>query len=156
LSGGSGGYPYSIATDSSGNAYICGVNVTGTYSFQIAKYDTSGTIQWQRTLGGSGNDTGNGIFVDSSGNVYVTGYTNGAGAGGYDVLIAKLPGDGSKTGTYTVGGASITYAASSLTSATSTLTAATSTLTDAASTLTSSTTTLTSATSTLTSSVTTI
>jgi uncharacterized delta-60 repeat protein len=144
-----------IAVDSSGNVYVTGWTNSqgaGGTDVLITKYDTSGTIQWQRRLGGSSNDYGQGIAVDSSGNVYVTGYTGS----GFDVLITKLPGDGSKTGTYTVGGVSFTYAASTLTAATSTLTAATSTLTSSTSTLTAATSTLTAATSTLTSSVTTI
>jgi uncharacterized delta-60 repeat protein len=150
---------YGIAVDSSGNVYVTGRTNgqgAGSNDVLITKYNTSGTIQWQRTLGGSSNEFGRGIAVDSSGNVYVTAYTTSTGGTGNDVLITKLPGDGSKTGTYTVGGVSFTYAASTLTAATSTLTAATSTLTAATSTLTSSTSTLTSATSTLTSSVTTI
>jgi uncharacterized delta-60 repeat protein len=146
-----------IVVDSSGNIYVTGYAYTAAnYNFVIAKYDTSGTIQWQRSLGGSSSDLGYGIALDPSNNVYVTGYAYGAGSGLNDVLIAKLPNDGSKTGTYTVGGGSITYAASSLTASTITITSATSSLTSSTSTLTDAASTLTSSTSTLTSSVTTI
>lgn len=56
----SGGYPESefrtATTDSSGNIYACGRIITNTPSGQpelhgyIAKYNTSGTLVWQRTL----------------------------------------------------------------------------------------------------------
>jgi uncharacterized delta-60 repeat protein len=160
LGGASNDICYSVTVDSSGNVYVGGRTISqgaGAYDILIAKYDASGTIQWQRVLGGAGNDQVNGIAVDSSGNVYITGPTSTSSAGAYnDFLIAKLPGDGSKTGTYTVAGASFTYAASTLTAATSTLTDAASTLTAATSTLTDAAGSETSATSTLTSSVTTI
>ena len=144
---------YGCAVDSSGNVYITGYTASqgaGGNDLLIAKYDTSGTIQWQRSLGGPGTERGYGIAVDSSGNVYISGYTTSQGAGGDDVLIAKLPGDGSLTGTY----GNFTYAATTLTDAATTLTSATSTLTDAARTLTSATSTLTDAARTLTSTTT--
>jgi uncharacterized delta-60 repeat protein len=144
---------HGISVDTSGNCYVTGYTDSagaGSADVIIAKYDTSGTIQWQRVLGGTSGEQGLGIAVDSSGNCYVTGYTASAGAGSNDVLIAKLPGDGSKTGTY----GPWTYQASSLTAATSSLTAATSSLTASTSTLTAATSSLTAATSTLTSTVT--
>ena len=150
LGGASSDYGYGIAVDSSGNVYVTGSTFSqgaGGRDVLIAKYDTSGTIQWQRTLGGASSDGGYGIAVDSFGNVYVTGYTPSQGAGSDDVLIAKLPGDGSGTGSYFNN--TIFYAQSFLTGATSTLTSATSTLTNSSSTLTGATSTLTGATSTL-------
>ena len=146
---------YSVTVDSSGNVYVCGYsNASGSDDFQIVKYNTSGTIQWQRRLGSSASDIGKSIAVDSFGNVYVCGYSLVGSPSKYRFLFAKLPGDGSLTGTYTVGGFSFTYAASSLTDAATSLTDAASSLTDAVTTLTDAVSTFTSATSSLTSSVT--
>jgi uncharacterized delta-60 repeat protein len=145
---------YSVAFDSSDNIYVAGyTNSTGAggIDFLLAKYNSSGTIQWQRVLGGSGSDYGRSITIDSSDNIYVVGYTGSVGAGSDDLLIAKLPSDGSLAGTYVLDGVNIVYAASALTGATSTLTAATSTLTGATSTLNAETSTLTGATPSLTS-----
>jgi len=147
-----GGYGLSIAVDSANNVYVCGFSRVSGEDFQIAKYNTAGTIQWQRSLSSTRAGIAYSIAVDSSNNFYVCGYTTVANSN--DFLFAKLPADGSLTGTYTVGGYSFTYAASTLTDAVSTLTSSTSTLTDAVSTLTDSATTLPSVTSTLTSSVT--
>jgi uncharacterized delta-60 repeat protein len=152
LGGANYDYGYGIVVDGSGNVYITGTTSSsgaGSLDVLIVKYDTSGTIQWQRTLGGANQDVGYDIVVDGSGNVYITGTTSSSGAGSLDVLIAKLPADGGFTGTY----GAYTYATSSLTAATPTLTAATPTLTSATPTLTSATPSplLTSATSALTS-----
>jgi len=59
---------YSVALDSSSNAYVTGENSSG--ATITAKYNASGTIQWQRALSGS-VDSGRGITVDSSNNAYV-------------------------------------------------------------------------------------
>ena len=141
---------YGIATDSTGNVYVTGdfKNSSSGFNAFITKYNTSGTIQWQRSLAdsfaaGSQSDYGYGIATDSTGNVYVSGrFKNSSGSA--NVFITKLPNDGTKTGTWTIDAthiltyatSSLTDAAGSLTAATSSLTAATSSLTDAASSLT--------------------
>lgn len=75
----------SIKTDAAGNSYITGFFYnTATFSSQnvtsagqqdvfVAKYNSSGTLQWLRSGGGTGADIGNGITVDNQGNVIVTG-----------------------------------------------------------------------------------
>jgi len=143
----------SVAIDSSDNVYVLGRTTStgaGQDDFLIAKYNSSGTIQWQRVLGGASGDTGYSVAIDSSDNVCVFGHTASTGAGSNDFLLAKLPNDGSLTGTYVLDGVDMIYATSTLTAATSTLTAATSSLTAATSTLTAATSTLTDASASLT------
>lgn len=143
---------YAVAVDSSGNAYITGFtnnSGAGSDDLYVAKYNTSGTIQWQRTLGTTAANYGYGIKVDALGSIYIAGYSS---SNSNEVLIAKLPADGSLTGTY----GSWVYQAASLTPGASGLTSSTSTLTASTSSLTASTPTHTAATSTLTSTVSTL
>jgi hypothetical protein len=112
----------SIAVDSTGNVYTTG-RFEGTVDFDpgagttdlasagghdvfVSKLDPSGNLLWAKSFGGSGaavDDAGFSIAVDSSGNVYTTGYFSGTAdfdpgagtsnlttAGGTDVFISKL------------------------------------------------------------------
>ena len=77
--------PQLMTTDSQGNQYITGrfngtttigntsLTSFGDYDIFIAKLDSSGSWLWVRQAGGTQADIGNGIAVDSAGNVYVTG-----------------------------------------------------------------------------------
>lgn len=110
------GFQY-IAVDASENVYCAGYsNVSGDYDAIVVKYNSSGTLQWQRRLGSSGSaNYAKGISLDSDGNIYINAslyVSNG------EMLVAKLPSDGSGTGTYSVNGASITYAATTMTDST--------------------------------------
>ena len=82
LSSSSGGDSngFAIAVDGSGNSYIAGNTTTLASEMLILKYNSSGTLQWQRKLTGN-SDRAYGVAVDSSGNVYITGSTGGQGTG---------------------------------------------------------------------------
>ena len=129
-------YGNGIAVDSSSNVYITGSTYNGTNDdILIAKYDTLGTIQWQRTLASAGGDTGFGIAVDSSGtNVYITGYIDSIDS---KILIARLPADGSIVNPTYTGKLKLIHSASSLSDAAGDFTASTPSplLTDSAGTL---------------------
>jgi hypothetical protein len=85
----------SVAVDSAGNAYITGTTNSNNFpttngAFQtsfaggssdhdvfVSKLNPSGSaLLYSTYLGGSGDDQGNGIAVDTSGNTYITGDTN--------------------------------------------------------------------------------
>ena len=156
LSGFNSDVGFAIATDTSANVYAVGYsNISGTNRVQIAKYNSSGTLQWQRMLGSASfGCIGQGVAILSNGNVCIVGESNAGGADRF--LIASLPNDGSKTGTYSVGGYSYTYETSALTDSASSLTDASTSLTDSASSLTDASTSLTDAASSLTSNTTAI
>lgn len=142
-----------IAVDNSSNVYVSGEAdfATGTArDILLAKFDSSGTIQWQRRISGADSDYSWDIAVDSSGSVIFSADT---WLGSYGMFIGVIPTDGSKTGSYTVGSQTFTYASGSTTIATSSLSFSTSSLTADTPTLTSSDPALTESASTLTSNV---
>lgn len=115
----SGGYYSnwsSLACDSSSNVYAVGKNNYNSSSDEevlIAKYNSSGTLQWQRTIRHSQYKMQGTNIRHSGSTLYITGYLRESN-NYYSMMIYKLPDDGSLTGTY----GNYTYAASSLTAST--------------------------------------
>lgn len=77
---------YSAAVDANGNAYFTGwfaspslsfgtntiTNAGGNDLFAV-KYDATGNALWIRNVGGTGNEMGNSIASDNSGNIFIAG-----------------------------------------------------------------------------------
>lgn len=123
LGGGGMEQAAAIAVDSAGCAYVTGFTTSPNFptasplqhSFGgapndafVAKLNAAGDgLVYSTFFGGSGNDDGVGIAVDSSGNVYVTGFTASpdfpvanpyqlsAGGGSGDAFVARLNESGS-------------------------------------------------------------
>ncbi len=91
-----------VTSDSSGSIYVTGVTNggldgnknSGQSDIFLVKYNSSGTKQWTKQLGTSSYDDGKGVTTDSSGNIYVTGETEGdldgnTSSGGSDIVLVK-------------------------------------------------------------------
>ncbi|HTW94982.1 MAG TPA: SBBP repeat-containing protein [Tepidisphaeraceae bacterium] len=111
----------SVATDGSGNIYVAGpysevvnfnpngstpvVMTSQNYSLDIfvAKYSPSGDLDWVKSMGGPGYDTVGQMVMDSTGNLYVTGWfsdtatfgsTQLTSEGSTDAYVVKLDSSG--------------------------------------------------------------
>ena len=111
-----------MAVDSSDNIYVTGETTggldgnthSGSYDLFLMKYNSSGTKQWTRQLGTSTNDHGKGVTVDSSDNIYVSGYTLGGLdgntiSGNSDIFLVKYNSSGTKQWTQQFGSTSPDY-----------------------------------------------
>ncbi len=129
--GNSADMPEKMVTDRDGNLYITGyysstatfgstslTSFGGTDIF-IAKYNNIGNLSWVVSAGGTLNDKGSDISIDSLGNVYVIGTfremaffdgnqvnSSGSGSGSQDkeIFIAKYAPDGTFVWVKTAGG----------------------------------------------------
>lgn len=122
LGGGSNDIGLGVAVDPSGNTYVTGVTPStdfpttsgayqpvlgGGFDAFVSAFNTTGTFVYSTYLGGTGNDDGRGVAVDSSGNAHVTGFTSEGGfpitvgafqtmpAGAQDAFVTKLNRTGS-------------------------------------------------------------
>ncbi|HKO53356.1 MAG TPA: SBBP repeat-containing protein [Polyangiaceae bacterium] len=94
-----------VATDGSGNVYVVGYtngNIAATASNNgaafVRKYDLNGTVVWTRQFGSASTTRATSVAPDSSGNLYVAGYTEallqGTHYGSDDAFLRKYDSSG--------------------------------------------------------------
>jgi len=107
-------FGWGVTADSADNIYVTGGTYStyggagldgntseGNYDIFLVKYNSSGTKQWTKQLGTSSADYGQGVAVDSAGNIYITGYTSGGldgntNEGIHDIFLVKYYSSGVK------------------------------------------------------------
>jgi hypothetical protein len=83
--------------DSAGNIYVTGYTQDfgqGSNDALLIKFSSAGAILWQKTFGATSSDIGTNVAVDSSDNVYLTGYQSSVGPA-TNPFVAKWNSSGS-------------------------------------------------------------
>ncbi len=101
--------PHDVCIDSSNNVYIAGHTFgdfggqtnSGDKDFCLLKFDNYGSNLWTRIFGSNSEDIANGVALDSSGNVYIGGFSQGdfdnqTNAGNGDLCLLKFDDNGNK------------------------------------------------------------
>ena len=111
IGGGSGtaDCAYNVALDSLGDVYVVGITrgeqnrITG--DALLLKFDSSGNLLWQRTWGRNGEtEWGTSVAVDSSDNIYATGWASNPAPRHEDLFLLKLDTSGNLLWQRTWGG----------------------------------------------------
>jgi hypothetical protein len=100
---------YCIAVDDSSNLYVGGRSSTNGV---IIKVDSSGNLIWQRSVSIGVASRIRSISVNSATNTIYALCSPNSTSNAYSFILS-IPTDGSLTGTYSVGGTSVTYASTS-------------------------------------------
>ncbi|MGA2669054.1 MAG: T9SS type A sorting domain-containing protein [Ignavibacteria bacterium] len=104
---------FSIIQTIDGGYVVAGFTKTfgaGLEDMYIVKITSTGSVQWSKTVGGSGNDRAYSVINTSDGGYVLAGYTTSFGAGYSDLYIVKLDGIGTLQWSRTVGGNGYDYA----------------------------------------------
>jgi len=109
-------YGFGLTVDSSDNIYVTGRSEgeldgnthSGNADIILIKYNSSGVKQWTKQLGTSSDDYAEGVTLDSSDNIYLTGYTWGdldgnTSSGERDLFLIKYNSSGTKQWTKQTG-----------------------------------------------------
>ena len=92
-----GGYALAGYTNSFG---------AGGYDFWLVKTDASGNAQWNKTYGGTSDDSATSVVQTADGGYALAGSTSSFGAGGYDFWLVKTDASGNAQWNKTYGGTS--------------------------------------------------
>jgi len=105
----------SIQQTTDGGYVVAGVTTSfgaGDCDVYVLKINPDGSLAWEKTFGGNGEDQAASIQQTTDGGYIVAGVTTSFGASGYDVYVLKLNSDGSLAWQKTYGGDAADYASS--------------------------------------------
>jgi hypothetical protein len=94
---------WGLTADVAGNAYVAAYSagdfdgpLAGDKDLVVARFEASGALTWKDQIGTTLNDKGAAIDLDSAGNIYVAGFSDGKLAGSvgkFDVVLVKYAPD---------------------------------------------------------------
>jgi hypothetical protein len=90
-------YGYSVQVTSDGGYIIGGLTSSigaGNYDYYVIKTDSTGDIEWAKSIGGWANDQGYSIQQTSDSGYVIAGQANSFGTGPYEVMLNKLANNG--------------------------------------------------------------
>ena len=101
-----------VQTSDGGYAIVGQTNSFGAggYDFWLVKTDESGTMEWNRTYGGTGNDYARAMVRSADEGYALAGATTSLGAGDWDFWLIRTDASGNEQWNETYGGASFDFA----------------------------------------------
>jgi hypothetical protein len=105
-------YGYSLVQTSDGGYALTGYTTSfgaGGNDVWLIKTDSTGTMLWNKTYGGSGTEYGYAIVQTSDGGYAILGTTNSFGAGSYDAYLVNTDAAGTMMWNKTYGGSALEY-----------------------------------------------
>jgi hypothetical protein len=104
---------FSVVETSDGGYAIAGTTESfgaGSFDFWLVKTDVNGSMQWNRTYGGSNLEKAYSLIKTSDGGYAIAGYTQSSGARGSDFWLVKTDSNGNMVWNQTYGGKDNEYA----------------------------------------------
>lgn len=100
-----------VIFDQSGDLYVSGYSgiTDPEYDITLVKFNSEGTCQWNSTWKEGYFDYSTGMVMDSSGNAYVSGYTQDYNYPDYDMCLVKFNSTGIADWSCTWGGSEMEY-----------------------------------------------
>jgi uncharacterized delta-60 repeat protein len=87
--------PHDLAVGLDGSVYVAGRTPGTGGDALLLKFDASGNLMWQRTWGGNGFESAEGVAIAGDGSVYLAGSTEGTFQPDSDAFLIKFALDGS-------------------------------------------------------------